>query len=338
MSDSYLEDVRKNSEERFGNIRSELVEARNLLGKMGCVYATGSFGRMEAGPSSDLDLFVVVKSFKRDEKSDEPPKFRLKETKQILLKRELIIVVEKSGIPDFDGGGKFLQTHAFDSYTRYLGSQEDDYRNTLTGRMLLLLESKPLVSDKVYNELVSSVVAEYFKDYKGKEHCFLPAFLINDIVRMWRTFCVNYEFYRRDEKRDKVKNLKLKFSRMLTCYSSILSLLSDYSLDGAVSPEKVIDLTKITPTQRIENLADRYRENGERGKRIGRLLGEALGDYSEFLELVHGNDGEPEKVLVEEEERWRKRSYEFGEKLARVMSEIAGDNPLNNDLYRMVLI
>lgn len=338
MSDSYLKQVRENSEERFGDIRTQLLEARNLLGKMGCVYATGSFGRLEAGPASDLDLFVVVKSYKRDEKSDEPPKFRLKETKQILLKRELIVAVKESGIPDFDGGGRFLQTHAFDSYTRYLGSQEDDYRNTLTGRMLLLLESKSLVSDKVYNDLVASVVAEYFKDYEGKEDCFIPAFLINDIVRMWRTFCVNYEFYRRDEKRDKVKNLKLKFSRMLTCYSSILALLSEYSLEGAVSPERVIELTRITPTQRIEKLADRYRESGERGKRIERLLSEALGDYCEFLELVHGNDGEPEKVLLEEEERWRKRSYEFGEKLARVMSEIAGDNPLSNDLYRMVLI
>lgn len=204
--------------------------------------------------------------------------------------------------------------------------------------MLLLLESKPLVSDKVYGELIESVVSAYFKDFEGKEDCFLPSFLVNDIVRMWRTFCVNYEFYRRDKQRDSVKNLKLKFSRMLTCYSSILGLLSDYTNHGAVSPKNVADLVTMTPTERIEMLAERYRGQGRRGDRIEHLLGDALTDYSEFLELVHGNDGDPERVLEEEEEAWRKRSYSFGEKLARVMAEIAGSDPLGNDLYRIVLI
>ena len=167
MSENYLKIVREQSRDRFDALRASLLDARKLLGKMGCVYAIGSFGRLEAGPGSDLDLFVVVKSYKREEGSDEPPKFRLPGTKQILLKRELIVAVEGAGIPDFDGGGRFLKTHSFDSYTRYLGSQEDDFQNTLTGRMLLLLESKSLVSDIVYKELIISTVNEYFRDFKG---------------------------------------------------------------------------------------------------------------------------------------------------------------------------
>jgi predicted nucleotidyltransferase len=305
---------------------------------MGCVYAIGSFGRLEAGPKSDLDLFVVVKSYKRDDGSDEPPKFRLTGTKQIILKRDLIVAVDAAGIPDFDGGGRFLQTHSFDSYTRYLGSQEDDFRNTLTGRMLLLLESKCLVSDKVYDELITSVVNEYFKDFEGKEDRFLPAFLINDIVRMWRTFCVNYEFYRRDKKRDKVKNLKLKFSRMLTCYSSILSLLHDFTVNRTVTPGDVLRVASLTPTERIEFLVSAYGGRGRQHQTVNEALHGALKDYSEFLELVHGNDGDPEKVLQEDEEKWRKRSYDFGAKLAAALTEMAGSEPLNNDLYRTVLI
>lgn len=191
MPERYLKTVRAETSGRFESLRDSLSDARRLLGNMGCVYAIGSFGRSEAGISSDLDLFVVVKSYKRDEYSDEPPKFRLKGTKQILLKRELIVKVEAAGISEFDGGGRFLNTHSFDSYTRYLGSQEDDYRNTLTGRMLLLLESKCLISDKSYNELIRSVVMEYFRDFESNKEKFLPSFLINDIVRMWRTFCVN---------------------------------------------------------------------------------------------------------------------------------------------------
>jgi hypothetical protein len=338
LSEIYLKSVRDDSRKRFDALRSSLYDASRLLGKMGCVYAIGSFGRLEAGSKSDLDLFVVVKSYKRDEGSDEPPKFRLPGTKQILLKRELIVAVEAAGIPDFDGGGRFLSTHSFDSYTRYLGSQEDDYCNTLTGRMLLLLESKCLVSDKVYDQLIESVINEYFKDFAGKEDRFLPAFLINDIVRMWRTFCVNYEFYRRDKKRDKVKNIKLKFSRMLTCYSAILNLLHDYTANGTVTPQDVIRIAELTPTERIELLANTYDGSARADRVINEALHGALNDYSEFLELVHGNDGEPEMVLQEDEEIWRKRSYDFGAKLAAALTGIAGSEPLNNDLYRTVLI
>ena len=338
MSEEYLREVREESDRRFQELRKSLMPAHKMLGGKGCVYASGSYGRLEAGPKSDLDLFVVVKTYKREDKPDAPLKFRLKETEQIILKRELIVQAQDAGMPEFDGGGKFLKTHSFSSYTRYLGSQEDDYRNTLTGRMLLLLESKCLISDKVYNELLDDVIKAYFRDYASNEGQFLPSFLFNDIIRMWRTFCVNYEFYRRDKMRDGVKNLKLKYSRMLTCYSALLTLLSDYTQNHSVSPSNVKLMASKTPTERLEELVSRYAGSTSSDKRIRSNLDEALVDYSGFLQLVHGRDGEPAEVLKEEEEVWRKRSYEFGEKLTRAMSDIAGTDPLSNDLYRIVLI
>ncbi len=59
--------------------------------------------------------------------------------------------------------------------------------------LLLLLESKPLVGDDVYMEAVSDVVAAYWGDFIDHSQNFMPAFLANDILRIWRTFCVNYE-------------------------------------------------------------------------------------------------------------------------------------------------
>jgi hypothetical protein len=155
---------------------------------------------------------------------------------------------------------------------------------------------------------------------------------------MWRTFCVNYEFYRRDKMRDGVKNLKLKYSRMLTCYSAILLLLSDYTQNNSVSPDNVRHMARMTPTERLEELQSRYGGSNASDSRIRSYLSDALVDYSGFLQLVHGVDGDPAEVLKEEEEAWRKRSYEFGEKLARAMDEIAGGDALANDLYRIVLI
>ena len=47
------------TEARVQALRERLGEASALLGDDGCVYATGSFGRLEAGENSDLDLFIV---------------------------------------------------------------------------------------------------------------------------------------------------------------------------------------------------------------------------------------------------------------------------------------
>jgi UTP:GlnB (protein PII) uridylyltransferase len=62
VNESYLASTRQASEERFTKLKSDLEEAESLIAGKACVYATGSFGRFEAGPTSDLDLFIVVNS------------------------------------------------------------------------------------------------------------------------------------------------------------------------------------------------------------------------------------------------------------------------------------
>jgi hypothetical protein len=60
----------------------------------------------------------------------------------------------------------------------------------------------------------------------------VPAFLANDILRIWRTFCVNYEARTETEPAEKkakrkLKNYKLEHSRLLTCYSALLRVFKD---------------------------------------------------------------------------------------------------------------
>ena len=84
----------------------------------------------------------------------------------------------------------------------------------------------------------------------------MPAFLTNDILRLWRTFCVNYEAGTEREPEDKkakgkLKNYKLKHSRMLTCYSAILWLLAIYAKKNSVSRDDAFAMTGMTPTERL---------------------------------------------------------------------------------------
>ena len=85
----------------------------------------------------------------------------------------------------------------------------------------------------------------------------MPTFLTNDILRLWRTFCVNYEARTErvpelEKAKGKLKNYKLKHSRLLTCYSAILYLIAIHYQNVSVHPSDAREMTELTPTQRLE--------------------------------------------------------------------------------------
>ena len=49
----------KYASRRLGSLRDELGSAEEIASGTACVYATGSYGRIEANKNSDLDLFIV---------------------------------------------------------------------------------------------------------------------------------------------------------------------------------------------------------------------------------------------------------------------------------------
>ena len=180
---------------------------------------------------------------------------------EICLKAELIHAVRELKFPEFSGDGEYLEHYSVKQLVSSLGTPEDDATNTFTARLLLILESRPLIGDSAYREAVEGVINAYWRDYASHQDDFLPAFLSNDILRLWRTFCVNYEARTQtepDERRQKrrLKSYKLKHSRLLTCYSALLYLMAVWNEKKTVSPEDARQMVGLTPTQRIERLRE----------------------------------------------------------------------------------
>ena len=98
--------------------------------------------------------------------------------------------------PKFTNDGKYLEILFADEMLSSLGGRQDDHMNYFTSRMLLLLESHPVLNKDAYYSITKKVIRSYFRDFDYYPDTFRPTFLINDIIRFWKTLCLNYEYDR----------------------------------------------------------------------------------------------------------------------------------------------
>ncbi len=240
------------------------------------IYVTGSYGRLEASPRSDLDLFFILDDSR-------PTKIRkVDKLTKTLIDASLIRIIEKMGLPEFSNEGQYLEIHPLAEMVKTLGGPEDDYLNHFTARMLLLLESRPVYNPKAYLGILETIIQAYYRDYHDHERTFRPIFLVNDILRFWKTMCLNYENKRNisstdalAKRKDHVRNLKLKFSRLMTCFSTVIPLCtSKYT-----SPSSILKLMGMAPIQRLRDVCGGSASNK-------RLLGKILEDYAWFLQTT----------------------------------------------------
>jgi len=322
MSDSVLGERRRFTEERIEQLRTRLeapdVEA--LLGEAACIYATGSVGRGESSSHSDLDLFVVsqVGTAQADSNSN--------------LNRvadRLSDVARELGYPPFSKEGEYLKAHPLNDLIGHLGTREDDHTNVFTARMLLLLESRTIIHERVYDRAIDAVVKTYWRDYTGNEKNFIPVFLTNDITRYWKVLCLSYEAHGDDTSEERrLRNYKLKHSRLLTCYSAILYLAWVLRARETVTPDDAVAMTRLSPTERLEFI-------GTDPVFVPQARG-LLKMYAKFLETVDA----PKADLLS---RFAKSTYHaerrtearaFGDAVFRLLVQLAEPT----DLLRFLLV
>lgn len=237
-----------NSRIKLGQIKLKANQHEALENENLCVFAAGSLGRLEVGDKSDFDVFMIsYDSIRREQKLSSIS--RLQEYEAFA---SLININTELGYPKFSGDGRFLKTYELDEMIKATGSPRDDSENLFTARMLLILESQPITNERLYNDGIRKIIDNYFRDGSGRVD-FRPLFLLNDILRYWRTLCLNYEDYRSDANRPWFKkNLNLKFSRKLTIFSTVFAISSFESMDA----DSFRNLCQLTPLERLAKALD----------------------------------------------------------------------------------
>jgi predicted nucleotidyltransferase len=188
-----------------------------------------------------------------------------------------------------------------------IGGQNDSNKNT-TWRVLLLLESQAIGKNTdAYERVIRAVIGRYLAEDShpltdDSKRYRVPRFLLNDIVRFWRTMAVDFASKQRDRAGEGwgLRNAKLRMSRKLIFASGLLVCFGahlDLILQTKISTDKngiklhllqhIRDQVKLSPLEVLAKSIALYR--------IPQSISKELFDsYAKFLKLLDDKDARNE--------------------------------------------
>lgn len=300
--------------------QQEVTDFQNLT-----IFVAGSYARLEASEHSDIDLFFILDG--ELDKLDTPTISSLR------LFSTIISVADNMSFPKFSNDGQYLKILEKPRILDELGGPNDDHLNFFTARMLMVLESRCVYGKHTHEAILKDILGAYFRDYPDHPKKFVPTFLVNDILRFWKTLCLNYENKRNqpldnhDKKiAQKIKNLKLKFSRMMTCYASICYIVSQ---KHPIGTEDILEMSSLTPFKRLEVAVNGFPE-------LSRDHSAICDHYTWFLNLTNVTEAQLKEHFSDKTLRTEAfdRANEFGENMFNITRYIAE----KNDYLRYLLV
>ncbi len=151
-----------------------------------------------------------------------------------------------------------------------IGGQADTNHN-LTKRILLLLESscvsfnstKPQ-NGSAYDRIIKGILSQYIEHDSGlnSNRPSIPRYLLNDIVRFWRTMCVDFAYKQKEQEGEKwaLRNIKLRISRKMLYVKGLLMCLSHHKQtpDKAELILSLDSMIRKTPIELLISLKDHF--------------------------------------------------------------------------------
>jgi Putative nucleotidyltransferase DUF294 len=260
-----LLDARSLTEDSIVVLRRRLE--RITIPERCCLTLFGSWGRGELTGESDVDWALIVDDPRLE--PDDPDVTRAVDS----LRRTIDKGPGRQGI----FGGAF---HAH-RLVENIGLHEDDSAN-ITRRLLLLLESVPITSPDLHRGLKRRVLDRYLSGHSRSYRP--PRFLLNDVIRYWRTIAVDFEGKVEQDRRAGdaegfvLRNAKLRTSRKMLYISGLLPALLCHYVEAEDMMEFLEEQLSAVATDRVAR-AFLHLGLDEAGART-------LGAYSDWLALL----------------------------------------------------
>ncbi len=212
-----LEQLAKASGVDFPNLRRarELTERglasrRQKLGNLEsdtdvAVVLMGSWGRGEVTSGSDDDFMLLIRG---QERSEVRP-----------ARADLEAILDRPPGPQ----GIFGEPVSSVTIVEHIGLEADSNKN-LSRRMLFLLESVYATNQDVYDDVHEQLLARYLDQSVKPQRP--PRFLLNDVIRYWRTMCVDFAGKERQgPEKWGLRNAKLRTARKILFAGGLLPVL-----------------------------------------------------------------------------------------------------------------
>jgi hypothetical protein len=222
-----IDRAKQHSDKQLKALRSALVA---LVPDSDVVLICGSYARREASEQSDIDYFVITEQ-PAPPAGEELDVAKLSWVPPLKEAIAAIVPVEPAQ------GGAFSNVVTREGMLRNIGGEQDSNQK-ITRRMLFLLEGEYVFNEKglrsVRREILERYISAAMTDHQ------LALFLLNDIIRYYRTMAVDYEFKTVEgtPKPWGIRNIKLVFSRKLLYASGLFSV----AMTADRTPERKIEL------------------------------------------------------------------------------------------------
>jgi predicted nucleotidyltransferase len=226
------------------------------------IGVNGSVARRECTSGSDVDLFFLYNG-----------KVTASDARKAQTDFRSRLQAMKLDMPAH--GGVFEKPLKITDLLRRIGGDKDT-NVFITRRMLFLLEGEWTFNKALFVRTRTQLIEHYVAD--DLEERKLTLFLLNDVIRYWRTICVDFEHKTADaDKPRAIRLIKLRFSRMLLYFAGVAAVSQTKDLSVEKKREKLVELFDMPTMARLRSI-------------FGEPMEQPLSRYAQFLSQLDDKD------------------------------------------------
>lgn len=239
------------------------------------IVLCGSIAREECSFQSDCDYYVL--------QNGAPPH----------ITRELIDAMEgiEEDFPIGERGGQNVFADIVVAANLYesIGLESDTNAN-MTRRILLLSESKPVTLGTTHTTVIDNILDRYCADYlppnrSRSSPAKVPRYLLNDLVRYWRTMAVDFGTKRWRGSDSNLRLAKLRITRKILFAGPLATiLLADQKIKTNDQLQSYLKKSLATPP--LAQIAKHVDLISDRSQKAMKVL---LQNYDQFIGILSGH-------------------------------------------------